>query len=396
MKPAELLPNIAFITTGLGMGGAENQVVALADRFAALGHAVFVISLTGEPLVMPRHPDVRVESLHMERRPSSFLRAYARARRLLLAFSPQVVHSHMVHANLFARLLRLCTPMPLLVCTAHNTNEGGAARMWAYRLTDVLADITTNVSEDAVRCFIRRHAAPAGRMMAMPNGIDCDRFRFSATDRDRVRGELAASEDTRVLLAVGRFSEQKDYPNMLRAFAAVCDAHKDCVLWLAGTGGDQPLLERQAADLGIRDRVSFLGLRRDVPALMSAADIFVLSSAWEGLPLVIGEAMACERVVVSTDAGGIREWMDDTGYVVPVRNSAALSQALASALDLRRAESKLRGMVARKRVLERFSLDAVVARWLQLYRERCAPPEQPMEQGQHCQAGLAIDQRRQE
>jgi glycosyltransferase involved in cell wall biosynthesis len=386
--------NIAFIATGLGMGGAENQVMALADRLASLGHAVLVVSMTGEQVVRQSNPGVRIESLRMERKAFSFLRAYRRARRILQDFSPQVVHSHMVHANLFARLLRLTTPMRMLVCTAHNTNEGGAARMWAYRLTDRLADLSTNVSAEAVQAFIRRKAVRPGRMVTMYNGIDCARFRFSPGDRAQLRAALGASQDMQVMLAVGRFSEQKDYSTMLRAFASVRGRRKDCVLWIVGTGDAQSRYETEAATLGIGDSVHFLGLRRDVPALMSAADIFVLSSAWEGLPLVIGEAMACERIVVSTDAGGIREWMGNTGYVTPIRDSAALSRAMLAALDLGPEEKLARGLAARERVSSQFSLDVIVTRWLQVYQgQRMSPGVFPAELSRRGEIGAILEQR---
>jgi glycosyltransferase involved in cell wall biosynthesis len=139
------------------------------------------------------------------------------------------------------------------------------------------------------------------------------------------------------------------------------------VLWIAGAGDQQPVFEAQARDLGIDAKVVFLGLRRDIHELMSAADMFVLSSAWEGLPLVVGEAMACERLVVSTDAGGIREWLGGLGYVVPTRNSAALSAALLQALEMSVQDKQLQGRGARQRVLQRYSLGAVVEKWLKIY-----------------------------
>jgi glycosyltransferase involved in cell wall biosynthesis len=367
---------IALVATGLGMGGAENQVIALADRFAGLGHEVLLIAMTGRPVLSPSHPAVRVVILDMARKPLSVVRSYWRARRLLRDFGPDVVHSHMVHANLFCRLLRIVTPMRRLICSAHNTNEGGTVRMWAYRLTDRLADVTTNVSDEAVGCFIRRRAARPGRIMTVHNGIDIDKFQFSATDRRRLRDDADLAPGSQVLLAVGRFSEQKDYSNLLRAFAIVCRTRNDCVLWIVGTGDDQPLYAAEARRLGIAENVCFLGLRRDIPALMSAADIFVLSSAWEGLPLVIGEAMACERVIVSTDAGGIREWVGNVGYVVPTRDSASLAAALDAALRSDMAERSGRGRKGRERVVSQYSLPAVVARWLRLYQEVPDPVDQ--------------------
>lgn len=363
MKPMK----IALVATGLGMGGAENQVVALADRFAERGHAVMLIAMTGEPVVTPLHPGVRMEVLSMERSIPGLARGYLQARRLLKAFAPDVVHSHMVHANVFSRVLRAGLPMRRLICSAHNTNEGGTARILAYRLTERLADLTTNVSDEAVQAFLDQGAARKNRIITMHNGIDAERFRFREEDRQRLRRELSVAADMQVLLAVGRFTQQKDYGNLFDAFVRLCKRRNDCVLWIAGAGEEQRRYQAEATRLGIAEHVRFLGVRRDVPALMSAADVFVLSSAWEGLPLVVGEAMACERIVVATDAGGVREWLGECGYIVPVRDSLALADALGAALDTDEADRRRRAEDGRERIMSRYALSAVADKWLQLY-----------------------------
>jgi glycosyltransferase involved in cell wall biosynthesis len=364
---------ITLIITGLGMGGAENQVVNLADQFAALGHRVLLIALTGEAVVSPRYSAVAVECLGANKTLPGLWLAYRRAARLLREFKPDVVHSHMVHANIFSRLLRLTVSIPRLICSAHSSDEGGAGRMWAYRLTDGLADITTNVSQDAVNSSIQRGAVRLRKIIAVVNGIDCDRFQFNPESRSTLRENLKLPDGCQALLAVGRFTEAKDYSNLLNAFASLCKTRTDCVLWIAGAGDQQAVFEAQANDLGIAEKVSFLGMRRDIHELMSAADVFVLSSAWEGLPLVVGEAMACERLVVSTDAGGIREWLGDLGYVVPTRNSEALAAALIQGLEMSSQEKESQGRIARERVIQHYSLGAVTEKWLKVYAGNFRP-----------------------
>jgi glycosyltransferase involved in cell wall biosynthesis len=358
---------IALLITGLGMGGAENQVVNLADRFAALGHSVLIIGLTGKAVVLPKNSSVLVVCLGIGTTQFDFWFAYLHARRLLRVFKPDVVHSHMVHANLFARLLRLSVPMLRLICTAHSCYEGGFARMWAYRLTDFLADMNSNVSQEAADSSIRRGAVSPRKIMAVYNGIDCDRFRFDAMARAKLRATLNLPEGAYALLAVGRFTDAKDYPNLLTAFAALCSARNDCMLWIVGGGAQQPIFETQAKELGIAHKVVFLGMRRDVSALMSAADILVLSSAWEGFGLVVAEAMACERLVVATDAGGVREVIGDVGWLVQIRDSAKLASAIKSAMSIDAKERFARGRAGRERVTRLYSLDASVARWLEIY-----------------------------
>ncbi|BCL76527.1 hypothetical protein JHS3_22630 [Jeongeupia sp. HS-3] len=105
---------------------------------------------------------------------------------------------------------------------------------------------------------------------------------------------------------------------------------------------------------------------------MSAADLFVLSSAWEGFGLVVAEAMACERVVVATNCGGVAEVIGKEGILVPVKDSQALAAAINEALDWSVEQKRRIGQAARQRVVERFSLGAAVEKWLQLYQGKVA------------------------
>jgi glycosyltransferase involved in cell wall biosynthesis len=362
---------IALVITCLDMGGAEAQVVDLSDRLASLGHVVTIISMTSDLVMMPGSSAVTVQTLGMKKNPVSVITAFRRACALLKDFRPDIVHSHMVHANIFCRLLRLAVSMPRLICTAHSTNEGSAFWMKVYRLTDCLAHLTTNVSQTALERAVARGAVPLRKVLLVYNGIDCERFRFDPVTRRALRQKFDVADSAQILLAAGRFCEAKDYPNLLRAFALLAARRNDCVLWIAGGGDsdgrDRAALEGLSTELGLTQHVRFLGFRRDVGDLMSAADIFVLSSAWEGFPLVVGEAMACERIVVSTDAGGVREWLGDSSLVVPVRDSVALADALSHALDLDDETRLARGRAARQQVLDRYSLDAVTARWEQIY-----------------------------
>lgn len=358
---------IAFIITCLEVGGAENQVIDLAEALFVRGHEVLVISMSGDPEVLPRHAEVRVEALHMTKSPAGLLIAYWDVCRLLRRFRPDVVHSHMIHANLFARMLRLAAPIPRLVCTAHSVNEGGWVRMGMYRWSDRMAEVTTNVSRVAVERYIACAAVPRHKALVAYNGIDCERFRFDPVGRAKVRNELGVTPDTVVLLAAGKLCDAKDYPNLLNAFATVAARRSDCVLWIAGAGPEHGHIQALADTIACDGRIKLLGLRRDMDALMSAADVFVLSSAWEGFPLVIGEAMACERVIVATDAGGVPEWLGSCGYTVRARDSIVLADAMLQALELNGDERRSQGLVARKRVREHYSLEAAVQRWERIY-----------------------------
>jgi glycosyltransferase involved in cell wall biosynthesis len=357
---------IAFVITGLNVGGAEKMVTSLADAMAARGHEVMIAYLTGSAKVLPSDASIVLVGLGLSsaRQAAS---AFWRLRTVLRDFQPDVVHSHMVHANILARLVRLCTPIPRLICTAHNTDEGGALRMLAYRLTDRLADLSTNVSQEAVATFERRKAVRRGRMLAVTNGVSTSTFSYDPSARSRIRQELGIQDFTTVILAVGRMEEQKDYPNLFRAVAQMIRDKRDFVVCIAGDGPLRGSLEALLQELGIASHVRLLGVRRDIPHLLSAADIFVLSSAWEGMPLVTLEAMSSERVVVATDCGGVREVLDGAGYLVQPRDSRALADALMRAMSLSAPERQAMGRSARERIQRDYSLDRVISNWSSLY-----------------------------
>jgi glycosyltransferase involved in cell wall biosynthesis len=357
---------ILFLITGLELGGAEQVVINLADALAARGHEIRIAYLTGPAVLLPKNPGTQLINLAMTSK-ADVPSALTQLRNLVRSFQPDVVHSHMVHANILARLVRLIAPVPRLISTAHSSNEGGKLLMLAYRLTDALADVSTNVSEEAVEAFIRAKATRPGRMMALHNGVDVNTFAFDADARRRVRQSLGVDKDCRLLLAAGRLHDAKDYPNLLKAIALLPASRLSYRLCIAGEGPLKQHLHALVLDLRLGDRVSFLGGRRDIPDLMSAADIFVLSSAWEGFPMVVIEAMASERVLVVTDCGGVREAVGDAGFLVKPKDAEALALALQTALQLDASEKAALGYASRQRVIEKYSLDASVDKWLQVY-----------------------------
>lgn len=352
--------NIALLITGLGMGGAERQVVDLADRFASLDHNILIIYLTGEAIVLPSNPSIRVIGMNMSKTPWSFLTTYRRIRSLIQSFKPDILHSHMVHANIMARLLRLSIRIPRLICTAHNTNEGGTLRMWLYRVTDPLCDLSTNVSQEAVDIFIAKKAAPKGGMIPIYNGIDTSRFHFNADVRTTLRKNAQVSDQEKILLCVGRLNRQKDYPTMLHAFALALEKNKNLILWIAGDGEEKEPLLHLCQKLNITNKVHFLGVRRDIPELMSASDLFCLSSQFEGFGLVVAEAMACERPIVATDCGGVKEIVAKDGILVSPSSPKKLAKAILASLQTPHNS-------ARDRIVKMFSLDVIAQQWINLY-----------------------------
>ena len=240
--------------------------------------------------------------------------------------------------------------------------------MFAYRLTDLLSHHTIAVSQAAADRYVRLKAVPARKLSVVANGIDIAELAPSPDRRISLRAQMGV-QDEFVWLAAGRIAPAKDYPNLLSALARVHAAVPNASLWIAGeaVSASFEVTKALAADLGAS--VRWLGLRRDIPALLDAADGFVLASAWEGMPLAVGEAMAMEKPVVATDVGGVRELMGDTGFIVPAKSSEDLAEAMLKMMRRTDEERRRLGLAARERIVAHFSMDAKADEWEALYRK---------------------------
>ncbi|CFV22449.1 glycosyltransferase [Yersinia pseudotuberculosis] len=363
--------NILYLTTGLSIGGAEKQVVLIANNMLKRGHSVTIISLTGDALVNPVD-GVIVHNIGMKKKFFSFISTLLKVRGIIKKLNPDIVHSHMYHANIFSRILRFFVRFPVLICTAHNTNEGGRKRMLMYRMTDNLATLSTNVSEEAVKSFLVKKASFPNRIVCIHNGIDTEKLKFSFFERTKYKKKFNIPLDTPVILSVGRLTKAKDYPNLLDSYFYLIDKNrfdKEPILVIVGAGDLYDELDTYAKTLGIRDKVMFLGARNDVENLINIADVFVLSSEWEGFGLVVAEAMACERLVVATDSGGVKEVIGECGTVVPIKNHELLADGIIAALELPEAVKHRLGQCSRNRIISLFSIEIIVNKWLDLYEK---------------------------
>jgi glycosyltransferase involved in cell wall biosynthesis len=373
-SPGELM-RILYIVNVMGRGGAEIQLRDRARALVARGHDVTVVSM------MPfldfedwlRDAGVRVCSLGVGG-PATLPRALLRYVRIVRDFHPDVIHSHLFNATMFARGARMLPPalrgsFKALVCTSHSQREVKSIRYIAYRLTNHLGDVWTSVTREGIAVHEAHRAIPAGSAKWTPNGVDMTTYRPDAGVRADVRAELDITGDEFVWLALGSFRDDvKDYGTMLGALARVPGVSRLII------GGGGRLLKETAAladGLGVAGRVTFLGLRTDAERLLQAADAFVLSSKQEAMPNVLLQAAATQLPIVTTDVGEAREIVEHGvgGLVVCARDPVALAQAMAATEAYSPTERRRVGENAQRRVAQQFSMDQIVDRWEQLYRE---------------------------
>ena len=353
---------ILYVLTGLGLGGAEKVVIDIADQMNNLGHDVKIAYLTGKVVVKPQSNSIELIPLEL----NSFVDFYKASKQyhnLLKHFQPDIIHAHMVHANIFTRLNRIISHNYKLISTAHSNNEGGQARMIAYRLTHQLSNVTTNVSKKASEEFVKRHAVPKNGIVTVYNGIDLDKFKYT-NSIDNLSEKIT-------YISVGRFHDAKDYPNLLSAFSELKNKqlHREIELLIVGQTDDviYPKLQEFIIKNNLESAVKILGKKDNIPELLSHANCFILSSKYEGFGLVVAEAMASGTFVIATDCGGTAEIMGDTGILVSPQDSHALAQAMQQALSFTDEQISSNNIRARKRIEELFSLEKSVEKWLEIY-----------------------------
>jgi glycosyltransferase involved in cell wall biosynthesis len=206
-----------------------------------------------------------------------------------------------------------------------------------------------------------------GRLSVLANGVDVDRWQPNAIARREAREELGIADDF-LWLAAGRLEPVKDYPSLLNAFAR---ADRRAQLMILGAGPLESVLKQMAEALGIARRVRFAGFRTNVERWMQAADGIVLSSRYEGLPMVLLEAGACGVPAVATDVAGTREVIlkEETGWLAAAGDPDGLATAMNRLMHTPAKQRRELGARARQHVVRNFSLDAVLDRWEALYSD---------------------------
>jgi glycosyltransferase involved in cell wall biosynthesis len=300
---------VLWLTKGLGPGGAERLLVEMArtlDRRRVDVTAAYVLPwkdhLAGELEVA----GVRTVCLSKTRRDP---RWPWRLRRLLADGEVDVVHAHSPVPAVAARLAALTLPRhrrPTVITTEHNTwTSHHPVTRWANRLTG-RRDAATFAVTDEARSTIR--GAAAGRALVLVHGIDvAGTAARPPGERQRIRAELGLSDDEVVIGTVANFRAQKDYPNLLAAAARLVERQVPFRLVAVGQGQLEAEILKQRDELGLADHVILAGFRPDAVGVMGACDIFVLASAWEGLPVAVMEALALGLPIVATNVGGVAE-----------------------------------------------------------------------------------------
>lgn len=361
---------IFFLERSLGRGGAQRQLIALANGLADRGHVV--------TLALFYNQGEFIEDLNVEKVSLRFLAKKSRwdffgffrsMRCLLREIEPDLICTFLPVPNFFAGFFKWLNPNVKLVCGIRasnmNRDQYDLLSRLSYRLEIPAmqqADFVISNSK-AGKLIAVANRVPEDKILVVPNGIDTERFSFDPQGRKRLLSEWNIKEDDLLVGIVGRLDPMKGHATFLRAAAAVAEQDPDVFFACVGDEGPIPRsdLVAMANSLGLENRVIWSDGRSDVAAVYSACDLIVSSSAHgEGFSNTIAEAMACGRYCIVTDVGDARLIVGSTGHICPPADSTSLALSVMQGVRVVRGKGSF-NREARDRIEQQFSLEKMVS-----------------------------------
>jgi len=355
--------NILHINDQVGWRGGEQQASYLIRGFAQLGHSCLIAGRPGSAFIERDHGVPGLVRIAAPCRGEWDIPTAITLSRAVRDHSVDILHAHSSHALTYAVLARKLAGRGKVVASRRVDFPPNANifSQWKYRQPDRIVAISHCIAR-----VLRDFGVAEDKLRTVHSGIDPMRF-----DVDPLpRAELGIPEDAPLAGNVAALVGHKDQATLLDAATHVLEAIPDFRLVIAGEGPLRPQLEAQIARLNIGHAVTLLGNRSDVPRILRALDVFVMSSKEEGLGTSVLDAMACRIPVVATNAGGIPEAVIDgeTGLLAPVGNAEKLGHAIVRVVR----DAKLGTALAANaynRFIEKFTVDRMVAGNVAVYAE---------------------------
>ncbi|GIV80932.1 MAG: glycosyl transferase [Anaerolineae bacterium] len=366
---------VVHLSKVTGIAGSENHLLALLPGLRArdVDARLWALTEPGKPIehLVAQAQTLGIPVTRLTIRHDADITLVWRLARLLRRERPDIVHTHLIHADLYGTVAARLAGLPWVISSRHNDDR------FRYRLPVRLlnrllwhwTDAGIAIS-DAIRDFsIRIEGAPAGRIHTIHYGLDPATLPALPAARHEVRMRLGLPDDALLIGSACRLIEQKGLSYALSGFASVAQDFPQAHYVIAGDGPLRSDLQRQAEALRIAERVHFLGWQDRVYPVLASLDVFLAPSLWEGFGLVLLEAMAYHLPIISTRVSAIPEIVLDgeTGWLVSPRDADALAKALRAALA-DPLERQRRGELGRQRLEREFTVAAMVERTLALYR----------------------------
>jgi glycosyltransferase involved in cell wall biosynthesis len=361
---------ICQVLHSLEVGGAEMLANRIARQLSSRFRFVFAcldgLGALGEEL---RSSGFTVEVL--QRQPGFDRPCMKRLMQFIRSQRADIVHAHQYTPFFYAIAAGVGRRRPPVLFTEHGRwfpDYPRRKRIVFNRLFLRRDDRVVAVGNSVKRALVDNEGIPGYRIQVIYNGIELARHNGQSTHRGAVRASLGVKDDDFVIIQVARLDALKDHLTAVRTMNHVARTLPHAKLLIVGAGPEEAKIRAEVERLGLVDHVLLLGLRQDIPSLLAAADVFLLTSVSEGIPLTLIEAMAAGLPVVTTNVGGVSEIVEDgqTGFLTPAGDDAALGNALIKIAD----SPEQRGAfisAAKFRAADRFSERQMIDDYCRVY-----------------------------
>jgi len=365
---------VAQIVPMLSPGGAERVAVHIARGLNRRRFETMLISFTGRVgCDLDQMLEAEgIEARYLGKHPGFDYRVYGRLDAVLKEYEPDVIHTHL-HVLRYALPSMLLMKRVAMVHTVHNLAEREveprARLIQRYAFTHGVKPVA--VAEEVAASLGSLYGIHRSRVI--PNCIPTDLYANPQTPRNVWRATQGFKDTDVLFVCVARFAPQKNHSLLLESFAEGPASDPRAHLVLVGEGDLRANLEEQARKLQVAEKVHFLGLRSDIPDVLGAMDVFVLSSDYEGNPLSVLEAMASGLPIVSTAVGGVPNLFEagKEGFLVQPGDHQGLAKSMNSLLKYEAAR-KLMGAAAASRARANFDVANMVRAYEEVYEDQLA------------------------
>jgi len=375
---------VLHIITGLNDGGAEAVLYNLIKpKSSTFQHTVISLMDKGKygSLLEEAGINVYCLNLSLSRLFLNFFLIF-KIFNLIKKIKPDVVQTWMIHSDFIGGIFARLAGVKNVVWGVHHTNLiKGKASFLTILLTKLNSHLSKFIPNKVIYCAHKARDCnesigyPVNKGVVVTNGFDVSQFIPNNQSGHAFRNELNIS-DLFLIGNVGRFYPQKDYKTLLLALKKL--KNKSYQKWhciLVGTNLDNDNLEltRLRHELGLKENISLIGQRNDIPAVMNAIDLFVLSSSFgEAFPCVLNEAMACGTPCVTTDVGDSAHIVGNTGWTVPILNPEELAESIIYAMHEKQTDQLAwedRKSRARTRIVDNFGIEKMIANYEHVWLE---------------------------
>lgn len=352
------------------MGGAERQLINLTKGLHEIGHCVSVATFYSGALDSElKEANIPLYNLGKKHR-WDIATFFNSLRKLIKSEKPDIIYGYLSSANILTVFLKPLFPSIRSVWGVRASNVELSHYDWlcsflyfVERKLSRFSDLIITNSRAGLE-YSTQKGFQKEKMIFIPNGIETTNFRPQPRLREVIRKKWNVNKNEILIGIVARFDPMKDHITFLKAAALVDSSCPDVRFVCVGSGdaGYTELLRHVSEELGLANKILWVGVQKDMPAVYSSLDILCLSSAGEGFPNVIGEAMACGVPCVATDVGDSAEIVGNAGIVVPPKHCKNLADGLQQMIVRIETEKSIISNQVQERIVEMFGIEKMVLR----------------------------------